>query len=64
MSNTGLIITTVIMLVFLVLFYMMQLKTKITREALSFGFIPFIKRTIPFTEIASYKVINYGFVGG
>src|SRR5690554_6746134 len=39
-------------------------KTEINRETLSFRFVPFVKRTIPWKDIESYKVINYGFVGG
>src|SRR5690554_8072896 len=64
MSNSAVILSLIIPLVFILLFYVMQLKTEINRETLSFRFVPFIKRTIPFAEMESYKVINYGFVGG
>lgn len=64
MSDTAVMLSLIIPLIFIVLFYSMQLKTSITREALSFRFVPFVNRTIPFTEIESFKVINYGFVGG
>jgi len=42
----------------------MQLKTEITRDTLSFRFVPFVKRTIPWKDMETFKVINYGFVGG
>lgn len=64
MSNSAVILSLIIPLVFILLFYVMQLKTEINRETLSFRFVPFVKRTIPWKDIESYKVINYGFVGG
>lgn len=64
MSNIGLIISLVFSITFMALFYAIQLKTEITRETISFRFVPFMKRTYPFNEIESYEVIHYGFVGG
>ena len=64
MSDNGLIIFAICSLFFVFMFYKLQLKTEITCENLSFRFIPFIKRTISLSEIASMQVINYGFVGG
>lgn len=64
MSDSAVILSLLIPVIFILLFYMMQLKTVITRETLSFRLVPFIKRTIPWKDIKSFKVINYGFVGG
>ncbi|HUH25118.1 MAG TPA: hypothetical protein VLY87_00695 [Flavobacterium sp.] len=64
MSNTGLFLTSGFYLLFIIFFYYMQLQTKITQETIYFRFIPFVKRIINFNEIETYKVINYGFVGG
>jgi|SRR5690606_3810237 len=64
MSNNGLVIFAICSLLFVFMFYKMQLKTEITHENLSFRFIPFINRTISLSEISSMEVINYGFVGG
>ena len=64
MPNEGLIITSVIMLSLLVLFYILKLKTKITSESIHFKFIPFLSKTILWEDVKAAKVIDYGFVGG
>lgn len=64
MSNNTLILTTVISLSLIALFLLMRLETLITKEGISFKFFPFVKRNYSFNEIESYKVIDYGFVGG
>jgi len=64
MSDSAVILSLIIPVIFILLFYMMQLKTVITRETLSFRFVPFVKRTIPWKDMETFKVINYGFVGG
>src|SRR5690606_39108425 len=64
MSDSAVILSLIIPVIFILLFYMMQLKTVITRETLSFRFVPFVKRTIPLKDLETFKVINYGFVGG
>lgn len=64
MSNTGLIIATVLYIGSAILFYFMRLNTNITEQSLMFSFFPFVRKKIDFNEIESLKVINYGFVGG
>lgn len=64
MSDSAVIFSLIIPVLFLLLFYAMQLKTEITRDTLSFRFVPFVKRTIPWKDMETFKVINYGFVGG
>ncbi len=64
MSDSAVIFSLIIPVIFLLLFYAMQLKTEITRDTLSFRFVPFVKRTIPWKDMETFKVINYGFVGG
>lgn len=63
-SDTAVVLMLLLPLAIILLFYMIRLQTNITHETLSFRFIPFVKRTIPWSEIASFKMINYGFVGG
>lgn len=43
---------------------MIRLETNITKESIAFRFFPFVKRNYSFNEIETYKVIDYGFVGG
>lgn len=64
MSDSAVIFSLILPVLFLLLFYAVQLKTEITRETLSFRFVPFAKRTIPWKDMETFKVINYGFVGG
>lgn len=64
MSNNSLILATVVSLSIIVLFLLMRLETKNTKEGISFKFFPFVKRNYSYDEIETYKVINYGFVGG
>ena len=53
----------VIMAVVLVLFIIMKLKTEVTKSGIKFTYIPFYKRTIAWSEIASLQLLKYGFVG-
>jgi len=64
MSNNSLILATVVSLSVIVLFLLMRLETKITKEGISFKFFPLVKRYYSFDKIETYKLINYGFVGG
>ncbi len=48
----------------ILLFVIMRLKTEITQQEVRMKFIPFVKRNVPWAEIKSAEVINYGFVGG
>jgi len=64
MSNTSLIIATCVSLVIVLLFLLMKLDTTITKDRITFQFFPFVKRSYSFNDIETYKVIDYGFVGG
>jgi len=64
MSNTGLITGFILYVGLIVLFFLLKLETTITKQAISFRFFPFVSRKIPFSEIDSMEVVNYGFVGG
>ncbi len=59
-ANLGALILILVSLLFLVL----HLHTKIDDKGISFRFFPFIKRSYPWHEIKSARVVNYGFVGG
>lgn len=64
MSNTGLITGFILYVALTVLFFLLKLETSITEQGISFRFFPFVSKRIPFSEIDSMTVINYGFVGG
>ena len=64
MSNTGLIIFMVCMLLFVGLFRLMKLKTVINKNGIEISFFPFLKRAFKWEEVTSYEIVNYGFVGG
>ncbi|WP_277631633.1 hypothetical protein [Avrilella dinanensis] len=63
-DNLAIIFSLIIPIACIYLIYITQLKTEITRESISFQFVPFVKRSYFLSEIQSVKVINYGFVGG
>ena len=64
MSNTGLIIFMVCMLLFVGLFRLMKLKTVINKNGIEISFSPFLKRAFKWEEVTNYEIVNYGFVGG
>ena len=64
MSNNTLIMSAAISSSIIVLFLLIRLETNITKESIAFRFFPFVKRNYSFNEIETYKVIDYGFVGG
>lgn len=64
MSDTGLIIYAILTLAFLIGFRLLKLKTIITSKTISFRFIPFVKKEINWSDVASATLIDYGFVGG
>ena len=63
LSNAGLIAVTLFTSSILVLFAYMRLETKIDAHGISMRYVPFIKKNIPWSEVASAKVVKYGFVG-
>ncbi|HKK75588.1 MAG TPA: hypothetical protein VJ953_10990 [Saprospiraceae bacterium] len=64
LSDTGLIVLQAFLLLFLWTFWRLRLKTAINEEFITFTFYPFANKTIPWTEVRSATLINYGFVGG
>jgi hypothetical protein len=48
----------------LVLIYLIRLKTRIDRSGIEMHFFPFVSKKIPWEQINSARVVNYGFVGG
>ena len=64
MSDVGLIIFSIFIFGLLALFWFMRLKTKINQEDIQIDFYPFVKKRVPWKEIKSAEIVNYGFVGG
>lgn len=64
MSITGFIVLALFVLGLIALFVVMQLKTEITKQAISFQLYPFVNRVIKWEDVKEAKVIDYGFVGG
>lgn len=64
MSDVGLIIFTICMLVFITLFFFMRLKTEIDQNEIRIRFFPFVKKRIAWKDIKNVEVLKYGFVGG
>lgn len=46
------------------LFYVLKLKTDISKEGIKLNFIPFTKKNVEWKDVESVEVLNYGFVGG
>ena len=59
-ANLGALILLLVGLLFL----FMRLITKVDEEGIKYHFFPFIKRQYHWNEIASARVVDYGFVGG
>lgn len=64
LSNIGLIIFSVFVFCFILLFYFMRLITEIDQQEIRMRFFPFVQKSIPWSEIKDAKLVNYGFVGG
>ena len=64
MSNLGLIIFSVFVFSFILLFYSMRLKTEIDEKEIRMRFFPFVQKRILWTDIKNAELVNYGFVGG
>ena len=64
MSNIGLIIFSLLIFLFLLLFFFIRLQTEINKYEVKFKFFPFISKVFKWSEIKNAEVINYGFVGG
>ena len=64
MSNVGLILFSVFIYPLIAFFYLLQLKTKITSEEISFTFFPLASKKVNWKDVSGVKIVNYGFVGG
>ena len=64
MSDTGLIVFSVLMFALIGLFGLLKLKTTIDENEIRMSFFPFVKKKIKWDEIKNAEVVNYGFVGG
>lgn len=64
MSDTGLLIFLVFMLAFDYAFWMLRLITEIDAETIKINFFPLAKREISWSEVKTYQILDYGFVGG
>ncbi len=64
MSNTGLILTALLVLAIVLLFLSLRLETKINKEHVHFRLFPFTNKIIHWKDIKSAEVQKYGFVGG
>ena len=45
-------------------FWQMELRTEIDAEEIRLAFAPFTRQQIPWAEVASAEIVDYGFVGG
>jgi hypothetical protein len=63
-SSNGLIVISTLIFLFIFLFALFYLKTEINAETIHFRFFPFVRKTIPWQDVKSAEVLNYGFVGG
>lgn len=63
-DSTATIIFAATMVLVLVLFLVMTLKTEINQKEIKMSFFPFVKKRIEWKDIKRAEVLNYGFVGG
>lgn len=64
MSDAGLLIFLVLMLVFDYCFWMLRLITEIDSTTIKINFFPLTKREIQWSEVETYQIVDYGFIGG
>ena len=63
LSSSFLIAILSIAVVF-ILIMSMTLKTRMDHNMIEFQMVPFVKKTIMWSDVDSLKVVDYGFVGG
>ncbi len=63
MSNVGLIVFAVFILLILALFRWMKLEITMDDEGIKMKFYPFTSKNIKWSEIKSAELVKYGFVG-
>ena len=64
LSDQGLLLFVLIILIVIVLFKFIRLITEIDQTEIRMRFFPFVKKTIQLNDIKTMQVVNYGFVGG
>jgi hypothetical protein len=64
MSDFGVIIFAIFILVFVSFFFIMKLNTVIDRSGIKMHFVPLVKKQVKWEDVKSIRVVNYGFVGG
>ena len=64
MSDTGVIIEVVVISLILLLFLLLKLKTEIDQGEIRMVYVPFVRKSVKWTEVEEARVVNYGFVGG
>ncbi len=64
MSDMGLIIFSILVLIFTGSIFFIKLETFIDRSGIKMNFVPFHKKNVAWQEIKAANVVNYGFVGG
>ncbi len=62
--NTSFIITSLLIIISIILFRFMLLKTEINQNEILVVFFPFIKKRVNWKEVKHAKILKYGFVGG
>jgi hypothetical protein len=63
MSDLGLVIILFTQLSLCLLFWILKIKTTISKEKISFRFFPFVTKTIPWDEVEVAEIVKYRFVG-
>lgn len=64
MSDAGLVIFAILMLIFVAAMWFMRIKTEIDPGEIRMNFFPFVKKKVRWTDIKRAEVLDYGFVGG
>jgi len=64
MSDSSLIIFAIFMYALPALFLWIRLKTEISQEKIKLNFVPFLTKSVDWSDVKSAVVLDYGFVGG
>ena len=59
-----LVLMLVFMVIFGCLFLIMNLKTVLDDKGIQMSFYPFVKKKLKWADVKTFKLIDYGFVGG
>lgn len=64
MTDAGLILFALFIYALISFFALMRLSTEITATEIRIRFFPFVKMRLDWEEVASARIVDYGFVGG